>query len=420
MELSVFKKSIIESPNYDFFKEMTVDFKFPFLNETKTIKGIYNIYKYVFEEVEGWKAIKNEVPRELSNSITYFQSVKESIINSVAQINQQKNLETSSFNYYTNEIKEKIRNTNSYKPLPHNLPLTNFLIALNTQNNELFNGAYKYFSDNISSGNLTRNTMSGILLAYEFENTHGSDFVKRKELEKKSLISLKNNFVKLTEKSEEELLEHLKNYNEKYYEKLEEIQKFKNEKENLFSDWFKTSSNDYESFFSQSKAKILDLEKTYEEKLRLEKPAEYWRLRAEKLNKQGSFYFNTMIVIIGLFGIALYILLLVAPQGMLISFEQPSSAIKWSIISILFVSLVFYGIRLAQKIAFSTFHLARDAEEREQLTYVYLSLLKENTVDVEEKKLVLQALFSRAETGLLKEDSSPTMPNDLIGKVLNR
>src|SRR5690606_32782155 len=175
-----------------------------------------------------------------------------------------------------------------------------------------------------------------------------------------------------------------------------------------------------ETFFINASNKIADLEKTYQEKLRLEKPAEYWRLRADSLNRQGGYYFNTMLVVIALFAILVYALLIVAPQGMLSSFEETGSTIKWSIVSVVFVSIVFYGIRLIQKVAFSTFHLARDAEEREQLTYVYLALLEDASVDIEEKKLVLQALFSRADTGLLKEDSSPTMPNDFLGKILSK
>jgi hypothetical protein len=79
-----------------------------------------------------------------------------------------------------------------------------------------------------------------------------------------------------------------------------------------------------------------------------------------------------------------------------------------------------FAIRAVTKVMFSSFHLARDCEERHTLTYFYLSLLKESTVDKEDKKLIMQALFSRAETGLLKDDSSPTMPNDIIGKFMNK
>lgn len=60
---------------------------------------------------------------------------------------------------------------------------------------------------------------------------------------------------------------------------------------------------------------------------------------------------------------------------------------------------------------FSNYHLARDAEEREKLTYLYLSMLEKGAIDKEERKIILQSLFSRSDTGLLKEDSSPTMPN---------
>jgi hypothetical protein len=32
----------------------------------------------------------------------------------------------------------------------------------------------------------------------------------------------------------------------------------------------------------------------------------------------------------------------------------------------------------------------------------------------------MQSLFSRADTGLLKDDSSPTMPNDITGKIFGK
>jgi hypothetical protein len=59
-------------------------------------------------------------------------------------------------------------------------------------------------------------------------------------------------------------------------------------------------------------------------------------------------------------------------------------------------------------------HLARDSEERYTLTYFYLSLLKDSNVDEKDRQLIIQSLFSRAETGLLKDDSSPTMPSETI------
>lgn len=75
-----------------------------------------------------------------------------------------------------------------------------------------------------------------------------------------------------------------------------------------------------------------------------------------------------------------------------------------------FVAVYAYLLRVLSKLVFSAFHLMRDAEEREQLTYLYLSLSKEAEVDKESRDIILQALFSRTETGLLSSDSGPTMP----------
>lgn len=50
---------------------------------------------------------------------------------------------------------------------------------------------------------------------------------------------------------------------------------------------------------------------------------------------------------------------------------------------------------------------------------VYLALLQEGAINGDERNLVLEALFSRVETGLLKRDSSPEMPgiSSLIEKL---
>ena len=121
---------------------------------------------------------------------------------------------------------------------------------------------------------------------------------------------------------------------------------------------------------------------------------------------------------------SLYVLLWLTPEGMQNSFNMENgnagTAIRWSVIYVTFISFLAFGIRVLYKIAFSSFHLSRDAEEREQLTYVYLSLLNESAVDEKENNLIIQSLFSRAETGLLNGDSSPAMPNDIVRKIFGQ
>src|SRR5690606_27470783 len=95
-----------------------------------------------------------------------------------------------------------------------------------------------------------------------------------------------------------------------------------------------------------------------------------------------------------------------------------TAAIRWSLVFVIFVSIFFVVARALLKFMFSNFHLARDAEEREKLTYLYLSMIEKGALDEEERKIILQSLFSRSDTGLLKEDSSPTMPN--VGGLISR
>lgn len=85
----------------------------------------------------------------------------------------------------------------------------------------------------------------------------------------------------------------------------------------------------------------------------------------------------------------------------------------------LLVSVVVYLIRFFFKMAISAFHLSRDARERAMLTYFYLSLLKnpDQAVPSDQRQVVFQALFSRADTGLLKSDG-PSMPGGAFDTIL--
>jgi hypothetical protein len=74
------------------------------------------------------------------------------------------------------------------------------------------------------------------------------------------------------------------------------------------------------------------------------------------------------------------------------------------------LSLCIFVIRTFSRLTFSAFHLQQDAEEREQLAYFYLALGQDTAVDDESRKIVFQALFSRAESGLLSAEHGPTMP----------
>ncbi|MCF6334647.1 MAG: DUF6161 domain-containing protein [Spirochaetales bacterium] len=97
---------------------------------------------------------------------------------------------------------------------------------------------------------------------------------------------------------------------------------------------------------------------------------------------------------------------------------QWENFIRWSVLSALIYSSFFYILRLMVKMTLSSYHLASDVQERPQLTYQYLSLLQANSIEEKDREIILQSLFSRADTGLLKGVSSPTMPDGLLGQIV--
>ena len=75
--------------------------------------------------------------------------------------------------------------------------------------------------------------------------------------------------------------------------------------------------------------------------------------------------------------------------------------------------VAIYILRITVKLSMSSFHLSRDAKEREQLTYFYLSLMKNAAITEKERALIINSLFSRSDTGLLKGDSAPSMTSNI-------
>lgn len=166
--------------------------------------------------------------------------------------------------------------------------------------------------------------------------------------------------------------------------------------------------NDYIKFMDGCKTRIEELESTYQEKLRLEKPAEYWKKSAKKYGIQGSLWalslaFATLMGIVYFYDFFSSWLL-----GQKLKIEL--SSLHGVLIFASILTVYAFLIKTLSKLTFSSFHLMRDAEEREQLTYLYLSLNQDSQLDSSSRDIVLQALFSRTDTGLLAGDSSPTMP----------
>ncbi len=413
MTTTEIRKIIADSEHSEWYNSVNIQIQYPHLDFDQTITGLSSVHKFLEQQVNGWQKFGEDIPNEFKDSKKQFFSFKTRLENYLNTYNSP-NYNESQLNGYWNTEKNQIQNNKTL--FVYDSPQTEFLIKIHREIPKYYAGAYNFVMGNYNFSN--KDSLIGHLLAYEFELKDYTELTKRRNKEKSSIGKLRNDFRNQLSESETQLSEHLKSANTEFENYTQKIDELKTKKETDFEDWFGNSKNEFTAFDTASKEKIADLEHTYEELLRLKKPAEYWNQRATKLNKEGWKAIYWLVGLVAFACVTLYLLLWLTPDGMLLSFiKGQASAIKWSIIYVTFISFLAYGIRALNKVAFSSFHLARDAEEREQLTYVYLSLIKDSAVDEKEKSLIMQSLFSRAETGLLKGDSGPAMPNDISGKL---
>ena len=419
MTQTEFRKLISQAKNIEWFNTIEIKISFKNINLELDFKGLTTLHKFINQQINGWEKLGESLPNELMSSKNYFINIEQQIVNF---INSYSNQEVgSSLDSYFRTIKNKIENTDN-TIFTYDCPETEFLKEVYINYPLNFIGAFTYLTGNLNQNINVKENFIGYLLAYEFTSKDHSNIVERKEKEKSSLNKLKNDFKKSLPELEAQLMDHLKNSKEKYEEIGRELDEFKENKENSYADWFSKTQELFELFNNSSNSKIQELEKTYEAKLKLSEPAKYWSDRGKELKKQGWIAFSIMSVLVLIAVFTLGELLWKTPEQIYNSFfgGDKSAAIRWSIVYVTFISFMVFLIKAITKVMFSSFHLARDSEERHTLTYFYLSLLKDSNVDDKDRQLIMQSLFSRAETGLLKDDAAPTMPNDMVGKLFGK
>lgn len=419
MTNSEFKKKILEVQEIEWFQNVSVSFNFGYVNYSETKIGLSTIYEFVNQQINGWEKYEN-LPSELKHSLNYFNGIKNNILQFVnSYINQPSN----NLNSYFQSTKSAIENVNQ-KPLPYHIPQVEFLIKVSKETPNYFPGAYNFILETNNYNVNNRENFYGALLAYEFTLKDHTQLSERRKTEQSSISKIRNDFQKYLSESEIELVKHLKNANDNFSIYSKKIDDLKTEKEEIFENWFNNIKNEeWQKWYDEKVNLLSKLEETYEKKLKLDKPARYWEKKSTKYYAQGKQARGILIWIVVCTSIFLGLILTISPNWIFTNVFKGNeiSIVRWSIVFITLLSLIAFSIKALTKYMFSSFHLARDAEERHTLTFFYLALSKDSQVGDEDRKMILQALFSRTETGLLKEDSSPTLPtNDVINKFMNK
>ena len=199
-----------------------------------------------------------------------------------------------------------------------------------------------------------------------------------------------------------------KQYTAAFHEQEKRIEEIKQQN----NDAIKNLETKSAAYFSERDKRCADLENLYENKLRIEKPADYWKLMSEMYAKKGKVWLIAGCLLAGLI-IAMLICIIIFVPNVFDSDSHWFDILKNSAIVTVIAGVAIYVLRIFVKMALSSFHLGRDAKEREQLSYYYLALIKENAITDRERALIINSLFSRSDTGLLKGESTPTMATNI-------
>lgn len=243
----------------------------------------------------------------------------------------------------------------------------------------------------------------------EFHELHSEidtfyDECVEKEIERRKI------FEKLNIENEEIRNTAASSFEEKQEDFSKRIQSLIESFKSLNHDHLQNFKAENKKWHDTKEEKVQKLENSYGEKLRLSTPIRYWENICIDNTKIGWRFFWCTIGVTIFSIICLMVILYKWPPTWFDADGWDLNTIKGSLVLITLTSIAAYIIHLTAKFCISSFHLARDANERKQLTHVYLSLIQENAISKEEQKIVLQSLFSRADTGLLKGEHAPTMP----------
>lgn len=382
-------------------------------------KAYYDFFK---REANYWAKQKDLLSGQRNQNIhpyLNFHANISAVISAIENWNNADEWDNQTFQQHLNQIQSsQFRNIGSQWLWSGHDYVPRFVEIHSDISKEAAESFLSYVSRNQAASFGNKDSFDGALLGYEYVYQN-SDLVKRRRSERATITQLRDQ------------LQHANN------EIITDVEETKQD----FNTWFDSSRVQQEEWQHETQSKcdrlfrankwlaqkkgqrfgkeldiqlevwqqrIDELEQTFKEKLRLEKPAEYWKTSASKLRNQGVLFTTILlfVVAIGVYGLADFF------KIWLLKGEQPINlaSVQGIVLFGSIAAVYAFIIKVLARLTFSSFHLMRDAEEREQLTYLYLSLTEGSDVDKESREIVLQALFSRSETGLLSQEQGPAMP----------
>jgi hypothetical protein len=386
----------------EYFRELNVSIALFPESRALTFKTVEKFLEFITKEKDFWKGVHSEVFNKfqsietqiniaLQHVVSNTQHAKEQIQQAVNNSNQRQWPTTIySRTEAAQHIKKQIAANGTYGEAA-----IEYLIKRQVQNIN----SYEYFK--------------GYMNAYIFEES-AKAFNESATAQESTLSELHNDYVGQLNSLNEDYHRITTDWKTEFESKVSNWNEESEDFQEKTTTWRETIEKETKDQLDSTLGELETIKKRYTEKLRLEGPATHWEQLETNYNKAGNKWTWLAVSLTVVFISLLTVILLIHPDSLFITngvfnFNSVRDALIFTIIT----SISVYIITLFVKLAISSYHLARDARERYQITHVYLSLLNENAINDAERITVLQSIFSRADTGLLKGDSGPTMPDSL-------
>ena len=186
------------------------------------------------------------------------------------------------------------------------------------------------------------------------------------------------------------------------------------------------SKIEYNSLYNSMKDSIgtaQNLKKAYEEALALRAPVDYWNKKALAHKKASSEYRSLIINQGWKYGVGLiaFLMALIWFTHAIIAPKDFAGYIGPATLGILVASVALWVARICVRLYMSEHHLYIDAEERAVMVQTYLSLMKDEALEKDDRALVLAPLFRSSSDGIIKDDGAPDSSlAAIISKALSK
>jgi Na+-transporting methylmalonyl-CoA/oxaloacetate decarboxylase gamma subunit len=391
--------------NQKLLDELVFEINDPISGLKITLKGSDAIKEYFTKEKVFWneeirkltEKNRGSAPAHINSLLNFYNQMVQYIGRTVdaAKANNE-TLFKQEWDNTTKWYNQKVNHLSNYELLYSGTNVSNLILECFNRNYSEGYGAYRYISKQKLANSADPNELIGFMKAYDHYNN-----INRVQHELDSLTKLNNDWQQTNSSITSQFQSHQTLLNE-----------WKDKFVQDYETWRGTFQGDVKKYTEEKEKQLVNLEDTYLKKLQLEAPVQLWKSRAKIYRKRGYMWLCGLAVMSMCTVILLVSILYNMPSAFHYNLLKGDVlAIKGLILFATILSVLVYLIRVFSKMTFSSFHIERDAEERERLSYIYLSLVKDGKIADDDRKIVLQSLFSRVDTGLLSGDSGPTMPS---------